>query len=104
MPDEIRRIDYYYTSVPDKPGEGARILAALRFAMMARPCLASTRNLVADQAGHRVLVRRAGEDGRLLIVASLLHSPVLLSHAMNCCFCGCGLLLAPGPCGFQGHS
>jgi hypothetical protein len=30
MPDEIKRIDYYYTSVPDKPGEGARILAALR--------------------------------------------------------------------------
>jgi hypothetical protein len=30
MPDEIRRIDYYYTSMPDKPGEGARILAALR--------------------------------------------------------------------------
>lgn len=30
MPDEIRRIDYYYASVPDKPGEGARILAALR--------------------------------------------------------------------------
>jgi hypothetical protein len=30
MPDEIRRIDYYYTSVPDKPGEGARILATLR--------------------------------------------------------------------------
>ena len=29
MPDEIKRIDYYYTSVPDKPGEGARILAAL---------------------------------------------------------------------------
>jgi hypothetical protein len=29
VPDEIRRIDYYYTSVPDKPGEGARILAAL---------------------------------------------------------------------------
>jgi hypothetical protein len=30
MPDEIRLIDYYYTSVPDKPGEGARILAALQ--------------------------------------------------------------------------
>jgi hypothetical protein len=30
MPDEIRRIDYYYLSVPDKPGEGARILAALQ--------------------------------------------------------------------------
>jgi hypothetical protein len=30
MPDEIKRIDYYYASLPDKPGEGARILAALR--------------------------------------------------------------------------
>jgi len=30
MPDDIKRIDYYYTSVPDKPGEGARILTALR--------------------------------------------------------------------------
>jgi hypothetical protein len=30
VPDEIRQIDYYYTSVPDKPGEGARILAALQ--------------------------------------------------------------------------
>jgi hypothetical protein len=30
MPDEIRRIDYYYMSVADKPGEGARILAALQ--------------------------------------------------------------------------
>jgi len=30
MPDDIRTIDYYYTSVPDKPGEGARILAALQ--------------------------------------------------------------------------
>jgi len=30
MPDEIRRIDYYYVTVPDKPGEGARVLNALR--------------------------------------------------------------------------
>ncbi|MGH9657732.1 MAG: ACT domain-containing protein [Bryobacteraceae bacterium] len=29
MPDEIRRIDYYYVSVSDKPGEGGRILTAL---------------------------------------------------------------------------
>jgi hypothetical protein len=29
MPDDIRRIDYFYMSVPDKPGEGARILATL---------------------------------------------------------------------------
>jgi hypothetical protein len=27
--DEIRRIDYYYVSIPDKPGEAARILSAL---------------------------------------------------------------------------
>ena len=30
MADVIKRIDYYYVSVPDKPGEGARILSALR--------------------------------------------------------------------------
>jgi hypothetical protein len=28
--DEIRRIDYYYVTVPDKPGEGSRILTALQ--------------------------------------------------------------------------
>lgn len=32
MPDEIRRMDYYYVIVPDRPGEGARVLAALRVA------------------------------------------------------------------------
>ena len=30
MPDNIKRINYYYVSVPDKPGEGARIRAGLR--------------------------------------------------------------------------
>jgi hypothetical protein len=30
MPEAIRRIDYYYATVPDKPGEMARVLAALR--------------------------------------------------------------------------
>ena len=29
MPGEIRRVDYYYVTVPDKPGEGSRILTAL---------------------------------------------------------------------------
>lgn len=29
MPDTVRKIDYYYVSVPDKPGEAARILAQL---------------------------------------------------------------------------
>jgi len=30
MPDLIRRVDYFYAIVPDKPGEAARILNALR--------------------------------------------------------------------------
>jgi hypothetical protein len=30
MADEIRRVDYFYVTVPNKPGEGARALAALR--------------------------------------------------------------------------
>jgi len=29
VPGEIRRVDYYYVTVPDKPGEGSRILTAL---------------------------------------------------------------------------
>src|SRR6266849_10323710 len=29
VPGEIRCIDYYYVTVPDKPGEGSRILTAL---------------------------------------------------------------------------
>ena len=32
MPDQIKRIDYFYTALPDKPGEGARILTALQSA------------------------------------------------------------------------
>jgi hypothetical protein len=30
MPDTIRKVDYYYVTAPDKPGEGARIFVALR--------------------------------------------------------------------------
>jgi len=30
MPEEIRRVDYYYTTVPDKPGQAVSILAAIR--------------------------------------------------------------------------
>ena len=29
MPDEIRVIHYYYATMPDKPGEAARVLSAL---------------------------------------------------------------------------
>ncbi len=30
MADKIRRVDYCYVEVPDRPGEAARVLAALR--------------------------------------------------------------------------
>src|SRR5215467_9068862 len=30
MADSVRRVEYYYVTVPDKPGEGTRILAVLK--------------------------------------------------------------------------
>jgi len=30
MADTIRKVDYFYIEAPDKPGEGARVLGALR--------------------------------------------------------------------------
>ncbi len=30
MADTVRRVEYYYVSVPDKPGEGEQILSALK--------------------------------------------------------------------------
>ena len=30
MPDTVKRVQYFYTEVPDKPGEGARILTMLK--------------------------------------------------------------------------
>lgn len=32
MPDTIRRVNYYYVTVPNRPGEGARVLGALKSA------------------------------------------------------------------------
>jgi hypothetical protein len=30
MADTVRRVEYYYVTLPDVPGEGQRILSALR--------------------------------------------------------------------------
>ena len=30
MADQIRKVDYFYIEVPDKPGEGIRVLGALK--------------------------------------------------------------------------
>jgi len=32
MTDVVRRVEYYYTEVPDRPGEGAKVLNALKSA------------------------------------------------------------------------
>ncbi len=56
MGDEIRRVDYFYIDVPDKPGEGARVLATLRDAGV---------NLIAFSGfpeGRRVQVDFVPED------------------------------------------
>ncbi len=30
MADKVRRVEYFYATVPDKPGEGLRVLSALK--------------------------------------------------------------------------
>ena len=30
MAEKIRKVDYFYIEIPDKPGEGAKVLAAVR--------------------------------------------------------------------------
>lgn len=30
MPDKVRRVEYFYATVPDKPGEGLRVLSAFK--------------------------------------------------------------------------
>ena len=51
MPDMIRQVDYYYTVAPDKAGEGARLLSALRNAgvnLLAFSAFPSARKSQAD--------------------------------------------------------
>ncbi len=51
MPDTIRVVDYYYTTTPDKPGEGAQQLRALRDAranLLALSAFPSQRKIQVD--------------------------------------------------------
>jgi hypothetical protein len=61
MADKVRRIDYYYATVPDRPGEGLKVLSALRNAGIL---------LLAYHAfplgGGRAQVDLIAEDGRKL--------------------------------------
>jgi hypothetical protein len=67
MPDTIRQMDYYYTIAPDKAGEGARLLGALRSAgvnLLAFSAFPSARKsqadfLPADAAGFVSVAKQA---------------------------------------------
>jgi len=67
MPETIRRIDYFYTCVDDKPGEGYRLLARLRrrevnfLAFSAFPSGPGQVQLNFFPEDHEALQRAAGE-------------------------------------------
>src|SRR5437773_12198294 len=80
MPESVRTADYFYVMVPDKPGEGARILGELKSAgvnlvaysgfpsgrgaqlalarRVGKPVVVHCRN------AHRSEERRVGKEGR----------------------------------------
>ena len=64
MGESVTQADYYYTTVPDKPGEGARILGALRDAGV---------NLLAFSGfpeGRRSQLDFVPEDGAAFLAAA----------------------------------
>ena len=69
MPDKVRRIVYYYTSVPDTPGEAYRVLGILKeagvnllafSAFPAEPSRAQVDLVPEDPAALVAACRRAG--------------------------------------------
>jgi len=63
MADTIRRVSYYYTTISDKPGEGARLLETLRSAGVT--CWLSTPfRARASASGLRAVGRRVVHRGR----------------------------------------
>ncbi len=68
MAETIRRVEYFYVRVPDKPGEGARALATLRdaginllaFSGFPRGARAQLDFLPADPAAFRRAAKAAG--------------------------------------------
>ncbi|MDR7521611.1 MAG: hypothetical protein QN168_04010 [Armatimonadota bacterium] len=68
MPDTVRLVDYYYVTVPDKPGEGARALSYLKEAgvnLMTLHAFPSGRRaqvdfVPSDAAAFRTAARKAG--------------------------------------------
>ncbi|HET6947843.1 MAG TPA: hypothetical protein VFJ45_08545 [bacterium] len=72
MADKVRRVEYYYVTVPDKPGEGLKVLSALKDAgVLLLACQAfptsggkAQLNLVPEDAGK---FKKAAEAARLAL-------------------------------------
>lgn len=70
--DKVRRVEYYYVTVPDKPGEGLKVLSALKDAgVLLLACQAfptsggkAQLNLVPEDAGK---FKKAAEAARLAL-------------------------------------
>lgn len=70
--DKVRRVEYYYVTVPDKPGEGLKVLSALKDAgVLLLACQAfptsggkAQINLVPEDAGK---FKKAAEAARLAL-------------------------------------
>lgn len=68
MADTVQRVDYFYVRVPNKPGEGAKALAALKdagvnllaFSGFPRGGRAQLDFIPADAAGFKQAAKRAG--------------------------------------------
>ena len=78
MAETIRKVDYFYAEVPNKPGEGARILAAL------------------SDAGVNLLAFSGFPSGRRSQIDFVAESPDLLKAAAR----KAGLQLSPKKTGF----
>jgi len=78
MAETIRKVDYFYAEVPNKPGEGARILAALR------------------DAGVNLLAFSGFPSGRRSQIDFVAENPDLLKAAAR----QAGLKLSPKKTGF----
>ena len=72
MADKVRRVEYYYVTVPDKPGEGLKVLSVLKDAgVLLLACQAfptsggkAQINLVPEDAGK---FKKAAEAARLAL-------------------------------------
>src|SRR6266516_744399 len=74
MSDTIRRVSYYYTTIPDKPGEGKRLLDVLRSAgvnLLALHAFPSARKAQVDFVPSDAAVFEAAAKGAKINVTAV---------------------------------